>query len=197
MCLHISSTSHAALASIENNYANHITVVNDIYSYAKELQASLTQSKHAEGRAMCSSVTVLGREASLSVQSTMKVLWTCVREWEFEHVRLVEQRLAMNRDQATPESRGDEMDVRRYLEALQWQMSGNEEWSRTTKRYVCIKEDRELWCSDARSDPSSNSATKPDSEPMMGIVGSSPSTGRDSAISMGASFLPSTICMTV
>lgn len=131
MSLNISSKTHASLASIERQCANHIILVNDIYSYAKEVRAAQTLTKHAEGRILCSSVAVVSNETGLSVAGTMKVLWMCVRGWEEEYIHQAESRLRLGLKKGTRE----EVDVRKYLKALQWQLSGNEEWSRTTKRY--------------------------------------------------------------
>jgi aristolochene synthase len=43
----------------------HISVVNDIFSWEKELQAS--QAGHTEGAAICSAVRVLADEANLTL----------------------------------------------------------------------------------------------------------------------------------
>ncbi|KAI8189844.1 Aristolochene synthase [Colletotrichum sp. SAR 10_75] len=59
---------------IEMNCSKHISVVNDIYSWEKELKASRTG--HQEGSALCSSVSVLSSETSLDYKASKRVLWT-------------------------------------------------------------------------------------------------------------------------
>ncbi|KAI9653416.1 MAG: hypothetical protein M1821_007081 [Bathelium mastoideum] len=125
MSLHLTADEVEAAKEVELNLGRHISIVNDIYSFEKELKASKTG--HMEGGALCSAVSVLSTEVCISYDASKHVLWTLCREYEDVHERLV-ARIA-----------GDEVicsdTLRLYLKGLEYQMSGNELWSRTTKRY--------------------------------------------------------------
>ncbi len=64
---------------LEQNSSKQITVVNDIYSWEKELQASKTG--HKEGSALCSAVKVVADSTSLDAEASKRVLWSLVREY--------------------------------------------------------------------------------------------------------------------
>lgn len=104
--------------------SKHLSVVNDIWSYEKELIAS--QTAHKEGGVLCSCVTILSRETELPILSSKRVLYGMVREWELRHRDVSAQVLARCNTPA----------MRAYLEGLEYQMSGNELWSMTTLRYL-------------------------------------------------------------
>ncbi|KAK1854263.1 aristolochene synthase [Colletotrichum chrysophilum] len=112
---------------IEMNCSKHISVVNDIYSWEKELKAS--QTGHQEGSALCSSVSVLSSETSLDYKASKRVLWTMCREWELVHEELVERRRSLQ-----PCSKN----LQSFMKGLEYQMSGNEAWSETTPRYHSV-----------------------------------------------------------
>lgn len=131
MNLRLSSEQLRSVVDIEMNCAKHISVVNDIYSWEKELRAS--QTRHQEGASLCSSVSVLSSEASLSVLASKRVLWVMCREWELMHEDLVERRLAS----AAPCSN----DLKAFIKGLEYQMSGNEAWSKSTSRYSSVEVD--------------------------------------------------------
>ena len=127
MAIHLDSTTLTALTPLEQNCSKQISVVNDIYSWEKELRAS--QTGHKEGSALCSAVKVLADSTNLNIDASKRVLWSMVREWEEVHDRMCAD---MERD------RPWDHEVRMYAKGLEYQMSGNEEWSRTTKRYSVI-----------------------------------------------------------
>lgn len=108
---------------VERNCSKHISVINDIYSFEKEVAAA--KSGHQEGAAVCSSVQIMSEESDLSVPGSKRVLFLLCREWEAVHQQLVTQRES---DKCTPA-------MSAYMEGLEYQMSGNEHWSHTTKRY--------------------------------------------------------------
>ena len=124
MDIRLTPTELASLTALEQNCAKQISVVNDIYSWEKELQASKTG--HREGSALCSAVKVLADSANLDIRASKRVLWSMVREWEFVH------------DEMCEEMHGASEAVRAYTKGLEYQMSGNELWSRTTKRYSVV-----------------------------------------------------------
>lgn len=119
----------AALKPLEQNCSKHISIVNDIYSYEKEVLAA--QTGHEEGSFLCSAVKVLASETALGVTATKRVLWAMVREWELIHDIMCQDLLDTGYRSQT---------VRDYIRGLQFQMSGNEQWSKTTPRYLsCIQ----------------------------------------------------------
>lgn len=115
----------AALKPLEQNCSKHISIVNDIYSYEKEVLAA--QTGHAEGAFLCSAVKVLATETGLGTVATKRVLWSMVREWELNHVNMCQELI---------DGGYDSLSMREYVRGLQYQMSGNEYWSKTTPRYL-------------------------------------------------------------
>ncbi|KAE8143183.1 Aristolochene synthase [Aspergillus pseudotamarii] len=126
MDLPLSPEELAVVRPVERNCAKHIAIINDIYSWEKELAQS--QKSSEEGSVLCSAVKVMADNAGLSIDSARRVLWSMVREWESKHDLLC----AMLCGQ-------DPTDVKTlYVEGLKYQMSGNELWSRTTPRYLLV-----------------------------------------------------------
>ncbi|KAM7188760.1 Isoprenoid synthase domain containing protein [Rhypophila sp. PSN 637] len=115
----------AALKPLEENCSKHISIVDDIYSYEKEVIAA--QTGHKEGSFLCSAVKVLSAETALGIPANKRVLRSMVRGWELIHDAMVEGLAAEG---------VDSQNVKDYVRGLQYQMSGNEQWSRTTPRYI-------------------------------------------------------------
>ena len=124
MGLNLTAAELSSMNAIEENCSKHISVVNDVYSWEKELAS---QTGHTEGAALCSAVQVLAGEANLNVAATKRVLWNMIREWELVHDELCNTRMASKE--------GCTVAAVRYMEGLKYQMSGNERWSQTTPRY--------------------------------------------------------------
>ncbi|TVY35497.1 Aristolochene synthase [Lachnellula subtilissima] len=110
---------------VEMNCSKHISVINDVYSYEKELLAE--KEGHAEGGALCSSVGILAKEADVDIAASKRLLVYMCREWELCHEQLVAK------IRVQPNGRSE--NLRRYMKGLEYQMGGNETWSQTTKRY--------------------------------------------------------------
>lgn len=127
MGLHLSASELAFLAPLERNCSKQISVVNDIFSWEKEVRAA--QTGHQEGSALCSAVKVLADETNLSIDASKRVLWSMIREWELVHEELVVELKQADCSEA----------VRDYMKGLEYQMSGNEQWSRTTLRYINLE----------------------------------------------------------
>lgn len=123
MKLQMSSLELDLCQPVERNCAKHISVVNDIYSFEKEVVAAKTG--HREGGAICSSVEIMAEESALSVPASKRVLFLLCREWEITHQQLVTK---IESEKFTPA-------VSAYTKGLEYQISGNEQWSHTTKRY--------------------------------------------------------------
>ena len=111
------------MTALERNCSKHISIVNDIFSWEKELRAS--QTGHQEGSVLCTAVKILADSTSLGIEGSRRVLWSMVREWEDLHNEMVARKLAEGCSQAAIA----------YMKGLEYQMSGNEYWSRTTPRY--------------------------------------------------------------
>ena len=126
MGIRLSQSVLDRMSSLERNCARHVSVVNDIYSYEKELKTS--QIGHKEGSHLCSAVKIIAGETSLGIPATKRVLWSMVREWEKEHEDLVTAQLSVPPGFTEVE--------RLYMKGLEYQMSGNELWSKTTPRYM-------------------------------------------------------------
>lgn len=125
MDIHLTPGELEAMAPLVRNCANHISVVNDIWSWEKEFKAS--QTGHHEGSAISSAVLILAKETNLSIESSKRVLSAMVTEWERVHDRLAAEQLAQ------PE--GCSPAVKIYMKGLEYQMSGTKFWSKTTLRY--------------------------------------------------------------
>lgn len=125
MALHLTAADFASVTAVEENCGRHISVINDIYSFEKELLAS--QTAHEEGGILCSAVQIFAQETDLSIAAAKQVLYCLSREWEYVHRDLVAKR------HAAPGGCNDA--VKAYMDGIEYHMSGNELWSRTTKRY--------------------------------------------------------------
>jgi aristolochene synthase len=124
MRLQLSQSELAQMRPMEQNCSKHISIVNDIFSWEKELKAA--QHLHEEGAVLCSAVKVLAGETGLDVAAAKRVLWSMVREWEMVHDYLYAELLGLGKCNTA---------VKQYIKGLEYQMSGNEIWSRTTLRY--------------------------------------------------------------
>ncbi|KAI1156829.1 Aristolochene synthase [Nemania diffusa] len=125
MGLRLSADELQGMKVLEGNCAKQLSVVNDIYSYEKEEEASRTG--HKEGAFLCSAVKVLAEETKLGIPATKRVLWSMTREWETVHDEIVAEKIAS--------PAGCSEAAKAYMKGLEYQMSGNEQWSKTTRRY--------------------------------------------------------------
>lgn len=130
MGLHVTREELDSVKEIERNASKHLSVVNDICSWEKEVLAS--KSGHVEGAALCSSVQVVAAEAEIETASAKRVLWSMCREWEARHIELEARKL---KERPAPSQA-----IMSYIKGLEFQISGNEQWSETTKRYVGLPE---------------------------------------------------------
>ncbi|KAI3337027.1 Aristolochene synthase from penicillium Roqueforti [Xylariaceae sp. AK1471] len=123
MDLRLTPSELALMKPLEQNCSKQISVVNDIYSWEKEVRAA--ETGHKEGSFLCSAVKVFSASTSLNIEASRRVLWYMTREWEKTHDMLVKK--------VESERCGDA--VKNYMKGLEYQMSGNELWSKTTLRY--------------------------------------------------------------
>ena len=126
MNLHLSLEELKSLEALEGYCARHISIINDIFSWEKELKASQTSS--SEGAVLCSAVKVLADETSLRPEAAKRILWCITREWEQTFDTLAKEMLTA--------SNGCTQAVKDYIKGLEYQMSGNERWSTSTLRYT-------------------------------------------------------------
>lgn len=126
MSLHLTPADFATVTALEANTGRHISIINDIYSFEKELLASKTQ--HTEGAYLCSAVPIFAQETEIPVTAAKRVLYVLAREWEVRHREMVRE----------IEEGGAGEVVGRYMQGLEFHMSGNELWSRTTRRYADV-----------------------------------------------------------
>ncbi|KAK4692280.1 aristolochene synthase, partial [Lecanoromycetidae sp. Uapishka_2] len=126
MKLELTETQLEDVKEVDLNCSKHISVVNDIYSWEKEVKQS--EQSTEEGSVLCSSVKVVADECKVRVSAAKRILWSMCREWELVHLKLVNKKLK----DASPE-------VVTYCKGLEYQMSGNEMWSKSTKRYVGLE----------------------------------------------------------
>ncbi|CAG8170900.1 unnamed protein product [Penicillium salamii] len=110
-----------AVLKLELNFANHITVTNDLLSFERELKKS--HSSVADGASISSSVEVISRECQVNTRTAKLVLLTICREWERQHEEL----------SAEITSRLPELSD--YCMAVGYLMGGNEAWSKGASRY--------------------------------------------------------------
>lgn len=123
MSIRLSKAEVELVREVDMNCSKHLAVVNDIWSFGKELAAA--KIGHEEGAVLCSSVSIIAKEASISYSAAKRILYILCREWEVKHVKLTSCVL----------TRYDSASLQAYLKGLEYQMSGNEVWSRTTARY--------------------------------------------------------------
>lgn len=127
MSLHVAKEDLDLLRPLDRNCAKHLSVINDIWSYEKEVLAA--ETLHPEGGALCSAVEILVKAADITPAAAKRVLYTLSREWEFTHEAIVREIL----------DKKDTETIATYMKGLELQMSGNEAWSRTTLRYLSPK----------------------------------------------------------
>ncbi|KAI1505071.1 Aristolochene synthase in complex with 12,13-Difluorofarnesyl diphosphate [Biscogniauxia marginata] len=125
MNLRISPEDLTILDAAERNCSKHLSVLNDIFSYEKEVFASKTL--HAEGGSLCSGVSTLSEAANIPTDAAKHVLYVLCREFERTHEKLSQEILDEVEDTEA---------VRAYLKGLEFQMSGNEAWTKNTMRYL-------------------------------------------------------------
>lgn len=107
---------------VEENCMKHITFVNDICSFEKEI---ISAKDGFELGAICSSVPIMMELCGVNESQTKRVMWQMVRGWEVRHFEQVDDILSKN---SSPS-------LATYFKGLEYQMSGNELWSVLTPRY--------------------------------------------------------------
>lgn len=133
MDLHVSEANLESIKDIEISYSRLGIIVNDIHSFEKEVRAY--SREQMEGAKVLNMVQMQALETGVSYASAKRVLWVLCREWELQHLEMVQQR-EMQMDLEGLEGKGEkDEDLRIYLKGLEYVLSGNEKWSEYTERY--------------------------------------------------------------
>ncbi|RDW81496.1 uncharacterized protein DSM5745_05053 [Aspergillus mulundensis] len=117
----LSEDEKVKFKGLEKLMIRHVIIANDILSWEKELKEA--DESNEEGGALCSVVPILARNLGIGFEGAKRVLWVAARELEGEMERVA--------GGLGPLSEEGE----RYVQALKYLASGNEEWCRTTSRY--------------------------------------------------------------
>ena len=133
--LRLSPEELSFVSDIEKNCGRHISLVNDVFSYEKE--KLISEREASEGAILCNAVQILSDQVQISIEAAKKVLLILARDCETTHNELLEKK-----DSTLP-GLGLKDSLKRYIKGLEYQMSGNELWSRTTCRYKKTKVDSE------------------------------------------------------
>ncbi|KAI0379574.1 terpenoid synthase [Hypomontagnella monticulosa] len=107
---------------VEENSMKHITFVNDVCSFEKEVLAA---KDGFELGAICSSVPIVMDLCGVNEDEAKRIMWEMVRAWEVKHFELVDEILQSHPSPA----------LEMYLKGLEHQTAGNELWSLLTPRY--------------------------------------------------------------
>ena len=125
MDLKVTEEAISTIGPISESYSRHAVIVNDIYSFPKELRA--WNRHHEEGAQIPNLVMLQAQETGVTFEAAMRVLWILCRECELEHLDLVSKREAA--------VEGCVEDLKIYMKGLEYIMGGNEMWSSYTHRY--------------------------------------------------------------
>ncbi|KAF4625640.1 hypothetical protein G7Y89_g12523 [Cudoniella acicularis] len=118
------------LQKLEYNSVDHIIIVNDLFSWEKELlQASISKETEIGGD-LVSAITVVMKEQKMDEQTAKAFLAKKVHEIEVKQFELIGEREKSGGPILT--------DTRRYADCLATMAAGNESWSRITARYNVV-----------------------------------------------------------
>ena len=128
MSLHLKLMNLEAIRQIEMDVGRSISIINDILSFEKQVKTSTAAH---EGSTLRSAVSILCLECKVSYDAAKHVLWTLCREYEPMYKVLVE---------SLAEKIGPcNTTLKLCIRGLEYQMSGNELWSRTAERYQDVE----------------------------------------------------------
>lgn len=116
----LTSSEKESFQSLERTAVRHMIIANDILSWEKELKEAAESNQ--EGAELFSVIPILASNLGIKFEGAKRVLWVTARELEGEMQRLAGG-LQLSREGG------------RYVQALKYMASGNEQWSRTTSRY--------------------------------------------------------------
>ncbi|RYP08311.1 hypothetical protein DL764_001980 [Monosporascus ibericus] len=120
--LHMTAEELELVKDIEKNAMKHMTFVNDICSFEKEVLAA---KNGFELGALCSSVPIVMDMYGVNRDHAIRIMWEIVRAWEVQHFAIVDEILSQYPSPA----------LAFYCKGLERQTAGNELWSLLTPRY--------------------------------------------------------------
>ena len=123
--MRVSNETLKSLDQIHESYGKLGIIVNDIYSFEKELR--LWNQDHKEGAQLLNIVNYMSMDAGVSYNTAKRILWVLCREWEIDHQEMVAKVVAGKG--------GADATLKMYLKGLEYVLGGNEYWSETTERY--------------------------------------------------------------
>ena len=133
MDLRVSEANLEGLKELEVLYSSFGMIVNDIYSFHKEVRAY--KEGGMEGGEILNAVEMQAQDTGVSYASAKRVLWVLCRELELVYLDKI-QAIEAEMDRVGLEGKGEkDQDLRAYLKGLEYVMSGNEKWSEYTERY--------------------------------------------------------------
>ncbi|RYP61517.1 hypothetical protein DL770_009771 [Monosporascus sp. CRB-9-2] len=89
MGLHVTPQELELSRPVEMNCSKNISVINDIFSYEKEVIAAA--EGHEEGGFLCSSVPIVASESGVDIEEAKRILLSMCREWEVHHNTLIKK----------------------------------------------------------------------------------------------------------
>ena len=123
--LRMSKDTLKSLEGIQDSYSKLGIIVNDIYSFDKELR--MWNQDHKEGGQLLNIVNHMANDAGVSYTTAKRILWVLCREWEIDHQEMVAKVMTGKR--------GGDPTLQKFFKCLDYAIGGNEYWSETTERY--------------------------------------------------------------
>jgi aristolochene synthase len=123
---HLTEGQLVKTQSLESTAFRHVSVINDIYSWEREWKVS--QTDQTDGARPFSAVYILSTETGLPFSACKRLLYSYCRELELVFKQAVHEIRHDSSSDLTPE-------FEKYLQGLEYFMSGIETWSQWTPRY--------------------------------------------------------------
>lgn len=124
--IHLTKAQLSQTKSLESTAFRHVSIINDIYSWEREWQVS--QATLTDGAQPFSAVAILAKETSQPFPVCKKSLYDYCRDLELGFKQDADGFRHNGSLELTPE-------VEKYLQSLEYFMSGMETWSQWTPRY--------------------------------------------------------------
>ncbi|KAJ6030972.1 hypothetical protein N7540_001704 [Penicillium herquei] len=119
--LHMTPEECELVKELDFNRSRHISLVNDVVSWDKEIRKA--QESSQDGSLLCSCVQVAMEEFSIDLTAAKRMLRFLAREFELRHLELTANLLSTHPH------------LTLYCRGLEYNMSGDEAWGRVSGRY--------------------------------------------------------------
>jgi len=126
MSLKVPTKEHTLLVNLGRPAWIAVALTNDLFSYDKECRFADTTSPPTPHSELFSSLAILMRERSVDLETAKGLLREEIRKYVGRYVQIVEE---------SKEREDWSVDLRRYLEALLYGISGNLAYSVDSPRY--------------------------------------------------------------